>query len=119
MADCLSLFSLLHQSLLNGQPMPPTMPIFERLAYHSLKRGDPVSQGGPAQNAQSAQPITNPSTADAQGSTSSQATTVTSDRDSEGEIIGSLEAQEDNRALQLLDGPFTWQMGHVSNNSIA
>ena len=92
------------------------MPIFERLAYHSLKRGDRVSQGGPAQ---SAQPAAIPSTADSHGSTSPEATTVTSDRDSEGEIIGSLEAQEDNRALQLLDGPFTWQMGHVSNNSIA
>lgn len=35
-ADIMSLFALLHQSLHNGKPLPPMMPIFERLGYHSL-----------------------------------------------------------------------------------
>lgn len=34
-ADTLTLFALLHQALAHGGPLPPTMPIFERLAYHS------------------------------------------------------------------------------------
>jgi hypothetical protein len=40
-ADCLALFALLEQSLKTGMPLPPTMPIFERLAYHHAHhRGD-------------------------------------------------------------------------------
>ncbi|OXM76143.1 hypothetical protein C364_06247 [Cryptococcus neoformans Bt63] len=37
-ADCLLLFSTLQQSLRNGQPLPPMLPIFERLAIHSKQR---------------------------------------------------------------------------------
>ncbi|KAK8866031.1 hypothetical protein IAR55_001182 [Kwoniella newhampshirensis] len=33
-ADCLSLFSILQQSLGTGEPLPPLIPIFERLAFH-------------------------------------------------------------------------------------
>ncbi|OCF31124.1 hypothetical protein I316_07256 [Kwoniella heveanensis BCC8398] len=33
-ADCLSLFSILQQSLRTGEPLPPLIPIFERLAFH-------------------------------------------------------------------------------------
>ncbi|KAK4688328.1 hypothetical protein P7C73_g1783, partial [Tremellales sp. Uapishka_1] len=35
-ADCLSLFALLQNSLRLGQRLPPTMMIFERLAYHRM-----------------------------------------------------------------------------------
>ncbi|ADV25553.1 Conserved hypothetical protein [Cryptococcus gattii WM276] len=37
-ADCLLLFSTLHQSLRNGQPLPPMLPIFERLSIYSKYR---------------------------------------------------------------------------------
>nr|KIR45893.1 hypothetical protein I312_04863 [Cryptococcus bacillisporus CA1280] len=37
-ADCLLLFSALHQSLRNGQPLPPMLPIFERLSIYSKYR---------------------------------------------------------------------------------
>jgi len=40
--------------------------------------------------------------------------TAGSDGESEKDIIGGLEAHEDDRALRLLDGPLTWQMCHVS-----
>lgn len=35
-ADCLALFALLEHALDDGTPLPPTMPIFERLAYHRV-----------------------------------------------------------------------------------
>ncbi|GFZ43623.1 hypothetical protein JCM24511_01343, partial [Saitozyma sp. JCM 24511] len=45
-ADCLALFALLEQSLKTGMPLPPTMPIFERLAYHHAHhRGDRNGDG--------------------------------------------------------------------------
>jgi hypothetical protein len=91
------------------------MPIFERLAYHSLKRSDPTSQVGSASSsfpAPGARTTADPAKEEA--SSSSDGTTAASVHDSEGAIIGSLEAREDNRALNLLDGPFTWQMAHVS-----
>ncbi|WWC66524.1 uncharacterized protein I206_100427 [Kwoniella pini CBS 10737] len=33
-ADCLSTFSILQQSLRTGEPLPPMIPVFERLAIH-------------------------------------------------------------------------------------
>lgn len=87
-ADCLALFSLLHQSLLTGQPMPPTMPIFERLAYHSMKR----SRSSPETKHD-----------DHEDGTMTPSS-----------VIGSLEAEEDDRALLLLDEPLTWDTCHVS-----
>ncbi|KAL7424784.1 hypothetical protein Q5752_000468 [Cryptotrichosporon argae] len=33
-ADCLALFSILQNALRTGLPLPPAMPLFERLAYH-------------------------------------------------------------------------------------
>ncbi|WRT64249.1 uncharacterized protein IL334_001180 [Kwoniella shivajii] len=38
-ADCISLFSILEQSLRTGQPLPPMIPIFERLAIHRCAMG--------------------------------------------------------------------------------
>lgn len=34
LADCMSLFSVLRHALLSGSPLPPVLPIFERLAYY-------------------------------------------------------------------------------------
>ncbi|KAL1410381.1 hypothetical protein Q8F55_004389 [Vanrija albida] len=34
LADCMSLFAVLRHSLLAGTPLPPVLPIFERLAYY-------------------------------------------------------------------------------------
>ncbi|WVR05967.1 hypothetical protein IAU60_002995 [Kwoniella sp. DSM 27419] len=36
-ADCLSLFSMLQQALKTGSPLPPLIPIFERLALHRAR----------------------------------------------------------------------------------
>ncbi|WWD17770.1 hypothetical protein CI109_102211 [Kwoniella shandongensis] len=51
-SDCISLFSILQQSLHTGEPLPPLIPIFERLAFHhnwakaeaSLNRNSSIDQ---------------------------------------------------------------------------
>jgi hypothetical protein len=43
-ADIMSLFALLHQSLHNGKALPPMMSIFERLGYHSMHQGSSGSR---------------------------------------------------------------------------
>jgi hypothetical protein len=90
-ADCLSLFALLHTSLLAGQPMPPTMPIFERLVYHAQKKEMFARQFEER-----------------------VAKAVDDDDDEEEDGSMSIEAQEDSRALLLLDEPLTWDLCHVS-----
>jgi hypothetical protein len=69
--------------------MPPTMPIFERLAYHSSRRADFVHRQSHHEQHESK-------------------------NDGDSDISTSIEAQEDGRALALLDGPLTWDMCHVS-----
>lgn len=38
-ADIFALFTILRHSLRQGEPLPPLMPIFERLVYHNQKAG--------------------------------------------------------------------------------
>lgn len=53
-ADTLALFALLHSSLKHAHPLPPTIPLFERLFYHqeskhALRRGTvPGAREGPS-----------------------------------------------------------------------
>jgi len=63
------------------------MPIFERLAYHSMRRGDLAHRQSHHERHES---------------------------DGDSDIETSVETQEDGRALALLDAPLTWDTCHVS-----
>jgi hypothetical protein len=51
-ADCLALFALLDQCLAAGTAVPPTMPIFERLAYHHACRRRQLASATPSRDRQ-------------------------------------------------------------------
>ncbi|WVQ97371.1 hypothetical protein IAU59_004483 [Kwoniella sp. CBS 9459] len=51
-ADCLSLFSILQQALRTGEPLPPLIPIFERLAFHHSQTQSQMRVAGLLANSQ-------------------------------------------------------------------
>jgi len=103
-ADCLALFTLLEQSLKTGDALPPTIPIFERLAYHGLRRR--VGSG--------------PSTVRGQKEVDDRESDGTGEDDGlKREVRGRtqrdadrLSLLENEQALENLDSPLTWDVIH-------
>ena len=74
--------------------MPPTMPIFERLAYHSMHRARPTGVGQ----------WSNGRSGGSQGAVSAAA--IGEDED--------VDVRESNKALEILGQRLTWDLCHVS-----
>ncbi|ORY33700.1 hypothetical protein BCR39DRAFT_592676 [Naematelia encephala] len=103
-ADCLALFSIVHQSLRTGKPLPPTIPIFERLAYHQTRH--PMFR------------------LQARGPTTATTTIPAEDNDDEndgvttGSDVDRLSIMEDDKAIENLGRPLTWDIAHDEQLSV-
>ena len=86
---------LLQQSLATGRPLPPTMYIFERLAYHAQHHDAPT------------RPRSKP-----RGDDHDSATDGSDDLEHD-----EMEAREGGRALAIIGEPVTWDLCHVSRRA--
>lgn len=99
-ADCFSLFALLRHSLRNGTPLPPIVPIFERLIYHRKSSTSRmlVAQESRGQVAQ---------LKDESSSNQSSQTVGGGDKESSGSEEGTLSDAE-NRLVDIISPFINW-----------
>lgn len=100
-ADCFSLFALLRHALRNGTPLPPIVPIFERLIYHrkSTTARMLVAQESRAQH--------DSHVTDESSSSQSSQTVDGGEKDSSGSEEGTLSDAE-NRLVDLISPYVNW-----------
>jgi hypothetical protein len=94
-ADCLSRFTILSQSLRNAQPLPLTIPILDRMAYHVDRRK------------RLQRPLIGRS------STASSRTTEFQEGDVLADEADKLEGMHAQQALETLGERLTWDTCHV------
>lgn len=94
-ADCFALFALLRHSLRNGTPLPPIVPIFERLIYH---RKSTTARMLVAQESL---------VKDESSSTQSSQTVTGGEKESTGSEEGTL-ADAENRLVDLISPYINW-----------
>ncbi|WVF70551.1 hypothetical protein IAT40_005342 [Kwoniella sp. CBS 6097] len=115
-ADCLSLFSILQQSLRTGEPLPPLIPIFERLAFHHSQAQSQIRVAGmlaQSRQSNSQEQGSEKGPTDGSGSTySSDGESISSRRDKEGHFhLDGMEMVTRDAAV-VLEGALNWETIH-------